>query len=281
MEQNSYWDYFGKNDTEFGMKKRYLASLLLGSIAFCWILLSSRQIHLIIPLNAQSTNLTVSAAVSLKDALTNIQSLYQKSQANIKLTYNFGSSGSLQQQIEQGAPVDIFLSAASKQMDALAAKNLLLPGSRSNLLTNQLVLVASPSQKAIAKISDLARPDIEKIAIGEPKSVPAGQYAEQTLRYYKLFDRLKSKLVFAKDVRQVLTYVETGNISTGFVYQTDANTLKKVRVAATAPSPSHQPIVYPIAILKDSKNKAAARSFLQFLKSKPAQAAFKKYGFGV
>lgn len=116
--------------------------------------------------------------------------------------------------------------------------------------------------------------------MGEPKSVPAGQYGEEVLKYFKLLDSLKSKIVYAKDVRQVLTYVESGNVQAGLVYTTDAKTSDKIRVAATAPTNSHQPISYPIAVIKNSKNLAAAKAFVQFLSSSQAKTVFQKYGFG-
>lgn len=230
--------------------------------------------------SAQSFQLTVSAAISLKDALGEIQKLYLKNQPKIQLTYNFGSSGSLQQQIENGAPVDIFISAGKKQMDALETKKLLLNGTRHNLLTNKIVLVTPKNQTLVNNFQDLTNSKVSKIALGEPKSVPAGQYGEEVLKFYKILDSIKSKIVYGKDVRQVLTYVETENVNAGLVYVTDAKTSSQVRIAATAPENSHSPIVYPLAILKDSKNPDIAREFTQFLLSKTAQTIFKKYGFG-
>jgi molybdate transport system substrate-binding protein len=262
------------------MKKRYFLAFCLG-ITFCLFSSYFWQHNILIqPASAQSTNLTISAAISLKDSLEEIKTLYQKKDPKIQITYNFGSSGSLQQQIEQGAPVDIFISAANKQMDALESKNLLLAGTRRNLVTNQLVLIISKKEKNVNKFSDLTKPDINKIALGEPKSVPAGKYAEEVLKFYKVLDQIKSKIVYAKDVRQVLTYVETENVNAGLVYITDAKTSQKVRIAAIAPKESHSPIVYPLAILKESKNPAAAKAFDQFLKHNQSKTIFKKYGFG-
>ena len=262
------------------MKKRYFLAFCLG-ITFCLFSSYFWQHNILIqPASAQSTNLTISAAISLKDSLEEIKTLYQKKDPKIQITYNFGSSGSLQQQIEQGASVDIFISAANKQMDALESKNLLLAGSRRNLVTNQLVLITSKKEKNINKFSDLTKPDINKIALGEPKSVPAGKYAEEVLKFYKVLDQIKSKIVYAKDVRQVLTYVETENVNAGLVYISDVKTSQKVRIAAIAPKESHSPIVYPLAILKESKNPGAAKAFDQFLKRNQSKTIFKKYGFG-
>jgi molybdate transport system substrate-binding protein len=224
--------------------------------------------------------LTVSAAISLKDALEEIKPIYRKTHQEVEIIYNFSSSGSLQQQIEQGAPVDIFISAANKQMDALESKKLLLAGTRQKLLTNQLVLVTPKNEKLINKIQDLTQTNVEKIAMGEPNSVPAGQYAVETLSYYKILDKINSKLIYAKNVRQVLSYIETGNVNAGFVYLSDAKTSREIRLVEIFSKNSHSPIVYPIAVLKDSKNPKIAKEFSQFLFSPSAAKVFNKYGFG-
>ena len=230
---------------------------------------------------AQQTPLTVSAAISLTSAMQEIKTLYQRSNPNVNVTYNFGASGALQQQIQQGAPVDVFFSAATKQMDALQQKNLLDPGTRINLLTNRLVLITPRNAKALTSFQDLTSDQVSQIAIGEPKSVPAGQYAQELLMNLKIFDSIKSKLIYGNNVRQVLTYVETGNVDAGIVYITDAKESKSIRVAATAQENLHSPIVYPVAVLRDSKNITAAREFVQFLSGTQARTVFEKYGFGV
>lgn len=258
------------------MKKKQVLTFLAGILLTFLLGVVSDNLTLTTPVSAQSSSLTVSAAISLKDALQEIKTRYQP---KAQITYNFGSSGSLQQQIEQGAPVDIFISAANKQMDALQSKNLLLTGSRHTLVTNQLVLITPKSEKSINNFQDLTKPGI-KIALGEPKSVPAGQYGEEVLKYYKILNQVKSKIIYGKDVRQILTYIETGNVNAGLVYVTDAKTSQQVRIAATAPPNSHAPIVYPIAILKDSKNPNTAKAFEQFLLSNQSKNVFNKYGFG-
>lgn len=223
--------------------------------------------------------LTISAAASLREAMAEIQSLYRREQPNLTLTYNFGSSGSLQQQIEQGAPVDIFISAAPKQMDALEKKNLLLSDTRQNILSNEVVLITSKNAANISGFKDLTSDTVNQVSIGNPESVPAGEYGQEVLTALKLFDPLKRKLVLAKDVRQVLSYVETGNVDAGIVYASDSKASEQIRIAATAPAGSHSPIIYPVAVLKDSKNTAAAREFVQFLSADQAKATFKRYGF--
>lgn len=226
-----------------------------------------------------SASLTVSAGISLKDALEEIQAAYAKEKPGVSLTFNFGSSGMLQQQIEQGAPVDVFLSAAPRQMDALDAKGLLLPGSRRNLLRNRLVLVVAKNGKGISSFADLARGDVKLVAAGDPASVPAGQYAQEALTALKLWEAVKGKAVLAKDVRQVLTYVETGNVDAGLVYRTDALASARVRIVAEAPEGSHSPILYPAAVVRSTKQPAAAREFVEYLSGKKSREIFEKYGF--
>jgi len=261
------------------IQRRYFLALILGLFSVLspgYFGLKSREP--IQPELAQSSMVTVSVAISLKDALGEVKNLYEK-QTQTKITYNFGASGSLQQQIEQGAPVDLFISAANKQIDALEKQNLLARGTRQILARNQLVLITPQNETKIQKFTDLTQPSVTKIAMGEPKSVPAGQYGAEVLKFYNLLEALKPKIIYAKDVRQVLTYVETGNVNAGMVYATDAKTSQKVNVVATAPKESHAPIVYPMAVLKNSKNLNTAQSFAKFLISKPSKAVFKKYSF--
>ncbi|MGL5875354.1 MAG: molybdate ABC transporter substrate-binding protein [Xenococcaceae cyanobacterium] len=264
------------------MTRRYILIFLSGMLLSFF--LSFRLKPAIFSPSAQAENnasLTVSAAASLKDALGEIQQLDRQKKASVRISYNFGSSGSLQQQIEQGAPVDIFISAAAKQMNALEKKNLLLPDTRQDLLTNQMVLITTKEHLDINKVEDLANSSVNRIALGEPKSVPAGQYAEEILNFYKISDRVRPKLIYAKDVRQVLSYVETGNVDAGFVYLSDAKQSKKIRIASTAPKESHRPIAYPIAVLKDSKNPQAAEEFIKFLATPQVKKIFEQYGFGI
>jgi molybdate transport system substrate-binding protein len=226
-----------------------------------------------------TVSLTISAAASLKDAMAEIKPLYSQEQPQVKLTYNFGSSGALQQQIEQGAGVDIFISAANKQMDALKQKGLLIDSTRKDLLKNQLVLIVPKSSQDIKDFQDLTSPRLKKIALGEPKSVPAGEYAQQVLTSLKIADKIKSKVVYAKDVSQAVNYVESGNADAGIVYFSDAKSTEKVKVVATAPENSHSPIVYSIAVVKSSKNIDAAKNFVQFLSRNATKNVFEKQGF--
>lgn len=223
--------------------------------------------------------LTVSVAASLTDAMEEIKSIYAQEKPNVTITYNFGGSGALQQQIEQGAPVDLFISAATKNMDALESKGLLADGTRKDLLLNEVVLIVPKNSAAIADFKDLTSDQIKRIALGEPASVPAGKYGQEILTALGIWDQVKDKTVYAKDVRQVLNYVETESTDAGIVYQTDAKISDKVKVVAQAPSGSHTPVVYPLAIIKGSINTSAAQEFADFLVSDKAKAVFEKYGF--
>ena len=232
---------------------------------------------------APLTQLTVSAAASLKNVMEEIELLYPKKHPETEIIYNFASSGSLQRQIEHGAPVDVFISAATKQMDALEKQDLLLTETRRDLLKNQMVLVTPTSNKnnnlKLDNFDDLTTKEITTIALGEPNSVPAGKYAQEVLTYFKIADKVNSKAVYGKDVRQVLNYVATGNVDAGIIYHTDAQVSDNVKIVAIAPETSHSPVIYPIAIIKDSDNPEAARELVEFLTTPEAQAVFEEYGF--
>jgi molybdate transport system substrate-binding protein len=224
--------------------------------------------------------LTISAAASLRDALVEIEANYKQSHANIDFSNNFAGSGTLATQIDQGAPVDVFVSAAAKQMDDLQSKGLIDPGTRRDLLRNTLVLIA-PLDSKLRDFQGITGREIRLIAVGDPASVPAGQYGRQTLLALHLLDKISTKIVFAKDVRQVLTYVETGNADAGLVYASDAQSSSKVRVVATAPESSHDAIVYPAAVVKGSYNKESALNFVEYLSSPAAKAIFVNHGFKI
>jgi molybdate transport system substrate-binding protein len=215
----------------------------------------------------------------MQDVLAEIKQLYLIKHPQANITFNFGSSGSLQNQIEQGAPIDIFISAAPEQMDNLAAKKLLLEETRQDLVKNQMVLITSPNNQLIDDFSDLTKKSTEQVALGEPNSVPAGKYAQEILTNLKLIDDIQAKAVYGKDVRQVLNYVATGNIEAGIVYRSDTTTNKTVKVVATAPEITHSPVVYPVAIVKDSYHPQAAKQMLEFLLSDETKEIFIRYGF--
>ena len=232
-------------------------------------------------LRSQSAGLTISVAASLTDAMEEVKLLWQQEEPAVALTFNFSSSGSLQAQIEQGAPVDIFVSAASKQMDFLQKQGLILKSTRKNLLKNQVVLVEPRNALALKDFAGLRDETVKRIAIGDPASVPAGKYGSEVLTSLGIFQSVRPKLVLTKDVRQVLSYVESENVNAGIVYLTDAQGSKQVRIVAIAPEKSHSPVVYPVAVLRDSKNVTAAQKFVQFLFGDRAKAVFKEHGFGI
>jgi molybdate transport system substrate-binding protein len=230
---------------------------------------------------AQSnTNLVVSAAASLKEPLDEIKPLYQQTQPNINVSYNFGASGALQQQIEKGAPSDIYISTAKNQVDALEEKGMLVPKTRGVIANNRLVLIVPKSHSiGITSFYTLADPKVKKIAIGEPKNVPSGRYAEQVFKKLGIFEKVKPKLVYVDKVSQVLASVESGNADAGLGYATDAKVSNKVKVAVAADGKFYSPIIYPVAVLKNSSNVEAAKEFIKFLSSEQAKVVLKKYGF--
>lgn len=227
-----------------------------------------------------ATTLTISAAASLQEALEKISDQFKTTYPTIELTYNFGSSGSLQQQIEQGAPVDVFFSAAAKQMDALQAKDLIKLDSRRDVLGNTLVLIAPKnSTLQVTDLKALKDEPIQHFAVGEFRSVPAGQYAEQAFKKLDLLESLQPKFVFGNNVRSVLSAVATGNAEVGVVYGTDATLSDQVQVLMTVPETLHDPIRYPIAILKTTPHEEAAEAFVNFLQDTAAQKTFTDLGF--
>ncbi|MCG7406981.1 molybdate ABC transporter substrate-binding protein [Paenibacillus sp. ACRRX] len=230
-----------------------------------------------------AVKLTVSAAASLTDALQEIQKNYESQTSGVQLHFNFGGSGALQQQIEQGAPVDLFLSAASKNMQVLVDKQLVASNQQNNFLANELtVITASETSVSVQEAKDLLKTGIQKIAIGIPETVPAGKYAQEALSNAGVWDDAQSKLVQAKDVRQVLQYVQTGNADAGFVYKTDALTAKdKVKIAYTVDPKLYTPITYPIGIVQATNHAEEAKQLYDYLQSKEAMDVFVKYGFSV
>jgi molybdate transport system substrate-binding protein len=229
--------------------------------------------------SSEKIELTVSAAASLTDVLKEIGAEYEKT-ADVKINFNFGASGSLQAQIEEGAPVDLFVSATQKQMKALENKGLIISETKKNLLSNEIVLITpAKSQKEISSFEDCASEKVGKMAFGDPKTTPIGQYAEEVFTKLGLADEISSKLVYGSDVRQVLSWVESGEVDCGLVFRTDALTSDKVKIICPAPEGYHEEISYPAAVIKSSKNQEAAKDFLAYLSGDEAKTIFEKYGF--
>lgn len=228
---------------------------------------------------SKPVELMISTAPSLKGSFEEITGLYAAKNAQVKLVFNYGPSGSLQNQIEQGAATDIFISQGKPQMDALEQKGLIKKDSRVNLLGDELVLIVNKSNTTINSFGDLTKPEVKKIGTGEAASVPAAKTAKEILETLKLWDTLQPKLVMGKDLMQVMAYVETGNAEAGFVWDTIAMTSNKVKIVATAPANSHQPVFLPAAIVTASKNSAEATKFMEYLKGAEAMKIFEKNGF--
>jgi len=229
----------------------------------------------------EAVEVNISAAASLTDALTEIQTEYAK-ESNTILQFNFASSGVLQKQIAEGAPCDLFLSASKAHMDALEEAGLIMQDTRKDMLGNTMTLIAAAEKTDTVKgYESLTTADVASISIGTPDSVPAGKYAQQALESLGAWDKIQSKIVFAKDVKQVLEYVDTGNVDCGLVYKTDAFDMKTGVVVADLPQDSHDPIVYPAALIKDSSESTAAAKFYEFLQNEYAKGVFEKYGFTV
>ena len=227
------------------------------------------------PLLAGAQPLTVSAAASLTEVFKAIGTRFEARHPGVQLRFNFAASGTLLQQIRHGAPADVFASADPDTLDRGAT--LWLAGTRRDFATNTLVLV-TPPDAALQRVSDLAGPAVRRIALGKPASVPAGRYAQQALTHAQLWERLQPKLVFADNVRQVLDYVARGEVEAGFVYRSDAALMPgAVRVAEVASG--HAPIRYPVAVVKDSRQPALARAFVDFLGTPEAQQLLRDAGF--
>jgi molybdate transport system substrate-binding protein len=224
--------------------------------------------------------ITVSSAVSLKDAFREIGRQYEE-RTGVKVNFNFGASGALQRQIESGAPADVFASAGIPQMDALAKQELIAPETRRDFARNTLVLIVpADSASGIASLADLSGTKVTRLAIGNPKTVPVGRYAEQTLTRLGLWEPLGTRLILAEDVRQALDYVARGEVDAGVVYASDVRaTGNRVRIVATAPADSHDPILYPIAVVKASSRQEAARGFIDAVMSDDGRRVLEQHGF--
>jgi molybdate transport system substrate-binding protein len=230
--------------------------------------------------SALADEIIVSAAASLTDVLKEISNGYQSKSKNT-VKFNFGPSSGLARQIEEGAPADMFFSADVAQMDDLDKNSRLEPGTRKNLLSNQLVIIVPADSKlAITSPKDLLKSEVKRIALAEPP-VPVGAYSSKYLEAEGLWDKIKPKVVPVQDVRATLASVESGNVEAGFVYKTDAAVSKKVRIVYEVPLDKGPKIIYPVAIVKESKRKDTARDFLNYVQTPAGKELFKKYGFVV
>ncbi len=222
----------------------------------------------------------ISAAASLTDSLQAIKAEYEKRHGNVKLVMNFAGSGTLRLQIENGAPVDLFLSAGRQPVQALVDKKLILEKDRAAFLRNRMtVVVPADADTQLQGVDQLLSKDYGRLAIADPVTAPAGAYAKQILTKMSLWNQLQKKMILAKDVRQVLAYVESRNVDAGFVYKTDAFITDKVKIAWTFPADTGNPIEYWMGIVADTKQRQEAERFYQYLTGKEAQSIFQRYGF--
>lgn len=235
----------------------------------------------------EKKKITVFAAASMTETMEQIKKVYEEKHKNIELVYTFDSSGTLKKQIEQGAQADIFISAAQKQMNALDktktadAKVVIDEASRFNLLENKVVLaVAKGNPAKVEKFEDLANDNITKIALGN-SDVPVGQYSEELLKNLNIWEKIQLKVTLGSNVKEVTTWVKEGVASCGIVYATDAYSAGLEVVATAKEGMIKTPVLYPAAVLKNSKNAKEAKEFLEFLKGNECKAIFKKVGFAI
>lgn len=260
--------------------KKYFYLLLIGIFTSMVFIGCNQRQEKVEEKNDIKKEITISAAASLQEPIKEIAKKFEDKK-NVKINFNFGASGTLQKQIEQGASVDIFISAGKSQMDALENNNLIDKTSRKDIVKNSLVLIISNSfDKNISSMEQLKGKNI-KLALGEVKTVPAGQYAEQYLKAAQLLDEFNNKITYAKDVKSVLTYVENGEAQAGFVYHSDAINLRNSYIAYKVPENTHSPINYPGAIIASSKEIALSKEFMEVMGNNDSKEIFAKYNFQV
>jgi len=245
--------------------------------AIWWIAAAFLAVAPAFRLSAATIN--VFAAASLTDSLKEIAAAYEK-QTGDKAVFNFGSSSFLARQIEEGAPVDIFFSADEAKMDGLEKNGLILKNTRKSRLSNSLVIVIAVEKgAAIATPKDLATDKVKRLAVAEPRTVPAGIYAKEYLQKQNLWPAVEARVVPTENVRAALAAVEAGNAEAGIVYKTDAAASKKVKVVYEVPASDSPAIRYPMAVVKEAKELEAAKRFLKHLDSEEAGRVFEKFGF--
>lgn len=228
---------------------------------------------------AAKQDLIVSAAASLTNAFRDIGQDFERTHPGSRITFNFAASGPLLQQIAQGAPVDVFASADESTMDRAQKQDLILPRTRVDFVGNRLVLIEpADARRRFQSLSDLTRSDVKRIAIGNPASVPNGHYAQEALQAAGLWNTLSPKFIYAQSVRQSLDYVDRGEVDAGFVFATDA-AIDRGKVKVAMDVPLRQSIVYPIAVVKRSRNPALAQAFIDFVRSPAGQDVLARYGF--
>lgn len=229
---------------------------------------------------AQSDTLTIAAATSLKDALRKILPLFEAQHGELTVRVIYGPSQTLRRQIEEGAPVDVFLPSLFEEIDQLERKGLVIQGTTRVYASTSLVLITGTTLPApIGSIQDLHTVPVRRIAIGDPKTSSVGKLAVQFIKYAKLEPQLKSKHVYGEHSRAVLDLVAKGEAEVGVVYRTDALTDQRVRILDTAPADSHTPVRYGVAAVWTARNISGTGDFIEFLLSPPIQTQLTQYGF--
>ncbi|TGC07308.1 molybdate ABC transporter substrate-binding protein [Methanolobus halotolerans] len=231
---------------------------------------------------AQDTTITVSAAVSLAEAFTAMEKEFEAENPSIDLMFNFASSGMLRSQIEGGAPIDVFASAAQDQMDMLAAKGLIYDDTREDFVENSIVLIVPKGNKfGITGMEDLRKPEVKTIAIGNPETVPAGKYAKESMTTAEIWDNVSGKMLMGENVKQVLVYVERGETDAGFVFSTDALTAQAGTIEVITSVPVSTPITYPIAVVSSTTHLEESQKFVDFITGENGRIILEQYGFSI
>jgi molybdate transport system substrate-binding protein len=245
------------------MRRSYIVSITL-------VVLLTTSLH--------AVDIFVFAAASLTDALKEVAPAYE-SESGDKLIFNFAGSNTLARQIREGAPADVFFSADEIQMDNLVRAGLIDPTTREDLLSNTIVIVVPEDGPTELTPAALGEPAVKRLALADPRSVPAGVYAREYLTKLGIWKAVEPKVVPMENVRGALANVESGNVEAGIVYKTDAAISKSVKIAYEVSATEGPKILYPVAMVKDSRNADASKRFLDYLKSEGALAVFKKFGF--
>lgn len=228
----------------------------------------------------EQVELTVLAAASLTDVCDELKARYEAENQNVTISISYGGSGALQTQIEEGAPADVFMSAALKQMTALDEEGLMDSDSIVELLENKVVLIVpKDSDTSVNSFEDAATDAVTMIALGEPGSVPVGQYSEEIFESLGIIDTVKEKANYGSDVRTVLSWVETSAVDCGVVYATDAYTSEDVEIICEAPEGSCKQVIYPVGVVAASEHPDVAADWLAFIQSDESMELFESYGF--
>jgi molybdate transport system substrate-binding protein len=233
---------------------------------------------LLLGFSAHASTLTIFGAASLTDALPAVVEAWKKTNPGVDVKLNFDGTSRLVSQIEQGMPADLFFSADMEWMDKLARNGKVVPGTRKDILTNEIVLIVPAGAPAPKSAKELASPTFKKIALAG-ENVPISKYAKAAFEHLQVWSAIEPRIVRGMNVRSILKWVHEKDVDAGVVYRTDAMTDKNVTVAFTFPMDSYPPVIYPGAVIKGSKSEALAKSFLEFCRSKDAMAIFKRMGF--